>query len=132
MKKFLRFFTMALALTGMAFVSSCSDDDDQPQSTLHDYYIEASASGGGLDAAELKQFETELNSILSSDIIRGVNQDEAIYLFDDVMKSLKSSFSGGMQGVVGTLRVTFTLKTVEGKKVKVSTLNITKDSCTIS
>lgn len=57
--------------------------------------------------------------------MEGYSKDQAIYVFDSVVKSLKQSFRNGSEDVVGTLNLTLVLKTTDGKVVKRSTLYIT-------
>lgn len=65
--KAVNFFTMMIAMMAMSVsFSSCSgDDDDDPVSGIHDYYIECNVSGGGLDASELTELKSELNLIMT-------------------------------------------------------------------
>lgn len=133
--KTIKFLAMMIAMLAMNIgFSSCSNDDDEPLSAYQDYYIECSAKGGGFDAAELKALESELNVSLSSvtDNLEAIDQDTAIYIFDKFVKGLRDEFSSGEEYIEGTLKLTLTLKTVNGKKVKSSTLNITSSGCTIS
>ena len=112
--------------------SSCSgDDDDDPVSGIHDYYIECNVSGGGLDASELTELKSELNLIMTDFDLDAMDKDQAIYIFDQVVKEFKYEFSEGIVGVEGTLKITLTLKTVEGSSVKSSTLKITNTGCTV-
>ena len=68
---------------------------------------------------------TSLNSQFADETMEGVSKDQAIYVFDSVVKSLKQSFRNGSEDVVGTLNLTLVLKTTDGKVVKRSTLYIT-------
>ena len=68
---------------------------------------------------------TSLNSQFADKTMEGVSKDQAIYVFDSVVKSLKQSFRNGSEDVVGTLNLTLVLKTTDGKVVKRSTLYIT-------
>ena len=68
---------------------------------------------------------TALNSQFADETMEGYSKDQAIYVFDSVVKSLKQSFRNGSEDVVGTLNLTLVLKTTDGKVVKRSTLYIT-------
>ena len=109
----------------LAFQACSGDDDDDPVSGIHDYYIECNVSGGGLDASELTELKSELNLIMTDFDL------DAMDIFDQVVKEFKYEFSEGIVGVEGTLKITLTLKTVEGSSVKSSTLKITNTGCTV-
>ncbi|MBE6288558.1 MAG: hypothetical protein E7099_10350 [Mediterranea massiliensis] len=133
--KAIKFIGMMIAMLAMSVnFSSCSSDDDDPVSAYDDYYIECDAKGGGLDSSTLNTLKSELNISLSelSYELEGLDKDAAIYIFDSFVKSMKSEFSSGISGVEGTLKLIFYLKTVDGKKIKTSTLNVTNTGCTIS
>lgn len=126
---------MMIAILAMSInFSSCSSDDDDPVSAYNDYYIECDVKGGGLDSSTLNTLKSQLNLELSELTyeMEGIDKDAALYIFDSFVKELKNEFSTGIDGVEGTLKMIFFLKTVEGKQVKTSTLNITNSSCTIS
>ena len=123
----LRRFVLMTVLAAMSmFVVSCSSsDDDDPVPAYDDFYIEFSCSGGGFTQQELTQMTTALNSQFADETMEGYSKDQAIYVFDSVVKSLKQSFRNGSEDVVGTLNLTLVLKTTDGKVVKRSTLYIT-------
>lgn len=64
--KQIKFFATLFAVMLVMGVTSCSSDDDGSPAVagLNDFYITVSASGGGLSAAELTAFETNMNSLL--------------------------------------------------------------------
>lgn len=119
---------MFVALLSMSF-TSCSDDDDDDVPTIADYYIECKMSGGGFSNQELTQMESYLNSQLTGTTFDGLERDEAIYIFDKIIKDLKVQFSDGLEGVVGTLNMILYLKTTDGVIVKTATIAVTKDGC---
>ncbi|MGN1376293.1 MAG: hypothetical protein ACI4V5_07040 [Prevotella sp.] len=119
---------MFVAMLSMSF-TSCSDDDDDDVPTIADYYIECKMSGGGLSNQELTQMEAYLNSQLAGTTFDGLKRDEAIYIFDKIIKDLKDKFSEGMDGIVGTLNMVLYLKTTDGVIVKTATIAVTKDGC---
>ena len=123
---------IAMLAVSVSFSSCGSDDDDEPTSEYNDYYIKCEVTGGGFDAAQLNYLESLMNASLAETEWEMLKKDEAIYYFDTVMKELKSEYAGGMSGVTGTLYLKFILKTTEGATVKTTTLNITKDGCTLS
>lgn len=132
MKAF-KFLAMMVAMLAMSVgFSSCSDDPDNPVSDKNDYYIECNVSGGGLDSSETNYLQSQLNAQLSEIKWSMLTKDDAIYYFDREMKDLRSGFSEGLSYVTGTLYIKFILKTVDGKTVKTTTLNVTKDGCTLS
>ena len=53
--------------------------------------------------------------------------DQAIYVFDKFVKELKYEFSDGL-GYDEELKITFYLKTINGKTIKKSTLKITENN----
>lgn len=125
---------MMIAMLAMSInFSSCSSDDD-PVSAYNDYYIECDVKGGGLDSSTLNTLKSQLNLQLSELTyeMEGIDKDAALYIFDSFVKEMKGEFSSGVDGVEGTLKLVFILKTIEGKQIKTSTLNITNSSCTIS
>lgn len=132
--KAVKFLAMMIAMLTMSVgFSSCDKGDPgEPTSEYNDYYIKCEVSGGGLDAAELNYLESLMNASLAETEWEMLKKDEAIYYFDTAMKELKSEYSGGMTGITGTLYLKFILKTTEGATVKTTTLNITKDGCTLS
>lgn len=129
MKKFVQYFVLSMAM--VAGVVACSKEEPV-ESKITDYYIECTVSGGGLDASELNQLQSELNYDLSEIVMEGFDRDEAIYIFDGLVKDLKDDFSYGMDGISETLKIKLTLKTIAGKAVKSYTLNVTKDGCKIA
>ena len=117
MKTITKYLMMMIAMVAMCVnFSSCKDDDDEPTSEYHDYYIQCKVSGGGLDAAELNYMESQLNAKLADVEWEMLKKDEAIYYFDTAMKELRASFSEGISGIT----------------VKTTTLNVTKNGCTLN
>ncbi len=130
MNKF-KYFSFVLLMMAMCIsMVSCSDDDDD--FGTQDYFIEVEVSGGGLTSQEIVSLESQLNAELSNETWNDLEKDEAIYLFNLAIETMQNEFSGGVDWVDGTLKLTFYLKTSEGKTVKKSTLNITKNECYIS
>lgn len=124
-------FAMMLVMGG--FTSCSSDDDGSPAvAGLNDFYITVSASGGGLSAAELTMFETNMNSLLLEYRMYAYEVDDAVEEFDDLMEYMAYSYYEGMDGVKGTLKIVFTLKTTKGTLIKSSTLNITDETAWLS
>lgn len=129
MKKFVQYFV--LSMTMVAGIVSCNKEEPV-EGNITDYYIECSVKGGGLNSQELYEIQTDLNYIIQDVVLEGYNRDEAIYIFDGLVTELKSEFSYGMDGITEPLKITLTLKTINGKKIKASTLTVTKDSCKLS
>lgn len=131
--KTMKYLSMLLMMVALSVcMVSCGDDDDPIGDSFQDYYIEADVQGGGLDAAEINELKSELNADLSDVRWEKMTKEDAVYYFDRSVKNLKQSFAEGMSGINGTLRITLTLKTSNGVVVKKSTLNITKDGCTVN
>ena len=121
---------MALLATMSLFTVSCSSDDDGNDiPTIGDFYVEYAFSGGGYTQEELTQLTAEFNAQLSeiNQGLKGISKDAAIYKFDALVKTFKALFSDGASDVVGTLDLSLTLKTVDGKVVKHAVLHITKN-----
>lgn len=118
-------------MTMVAGLVGCSKEEPV-EGNITDYYIECTVKGGGLNSQELYEIQTDLNYIITDVVLEGFNRDEAIYLFDGLVTDLKGDFSFGMDGITEPLKITLTLKTINGKKIKSSTLTVTKDSCKIS
>ena len=118
-------------MTMVAGIVSCNKEEPV-EGNITDYYIECSVKGGGLNSQELYEIQTDLNYIIQDVVLEGYNRDEAIYIFDGLVTELKSEFSYGMDGITEPLKITLTLKTINGKKIKASTLTVTKDSCKLS
>ena len=130
--KVFKYFSMMLVMLACSIVFvGCSDDDDDNYSgsAIDDFYMICTASGGGLDSRELDSFEASVNNELVENKLTGYTYEQAIYVFESTIKELKRSFSGGIRNVSGTLKLTFYLKTTEGKEVRKATINITKDGC---
>lgn len=118
-----------VAMLSMSF-TACSDDDDDDIPGIADYYIECKMSGGGYTSQEITSFESTLNSILSETTMKGYKKDEAIYVFDDVVRRLKKDvFVNGISDVTGTLQIVFYLKTTSGIVAKTATIKVTKNGC---
>ena len=133
MKAITKYLMMMIAMLAMTVsFSSCGGDDDVTDTDKYDFYIECNVSGGGLDSSETNYLQSQLNSSLSEVRWEMLTKEDAIYYFDKEMKDLKYSFSDGLSYVDGTLYLKFILKTVDGKTVKTTTLNVTKDGCTFS
>ncbi|MBR2866955.1 MAG: hypothetical protein IKC12_04460 [Alistipes sp.] len=129
MKKFVQYFVLSMAM--VAGIVSCNKEEPV-EGNITDYYIECSVKGGGLNSQELYEIQTDLNYIIQDVILEGYNRDEAIYIFDGLVTELKGEFGYGMDGITEPLKITLTLKTINGKKIKASTLTVTKDSCKLS
>lgn len=124
---------MLMLMVCSAGFTSCSDDDDDVDtSVITDYYMICTVSGGGLTSQEIDRLQSRLNDELTSFYWKGIKYNEVIYEFDSEVDSYKNEFMSGMPGITGTLQITFFLKAKDGKIVKTSTLNITKDGCTLS
>ena len=132
--KQIKFFATLFAVMLVMGVTSCSSDDDGSPAVagLNDFYITVSASGGGLSAAELTAFETNMNSLLLEYSMYAYEVDDAVEEFDDLMEYMAYSYYDGMDGVKGTLKIVFTLKTTKGTLIKSSTLNITDETAWLS
>ena len=130
MKAITKYFVMVVAMVAMCVnFSSCGETEDP--TGLNDYYVECSVSGGGLDSYELSALKSLLNLELSELVMEAMEKDEAIYVFDKLVKALKVEFSDGME-VDETLKITLTLKTMDGKSIKQTVLKITQNGCTIA
>ena len=129
MKKFVQYFVLSMAM--VAGIVSCNKEEPV-EGNITDYYIECSVKGGGLNSQELYEIQTDLNYIIQDVILEGYNRDEAIYIFDGLVTELKGEFGYGMDSITEPLKITLTLKTINGKKIKASTLTVTKDSCKLS
>lgn len=129
--KYLSFMLM-LMVCSAGFTSCSDDDDDVDTSVITDYYMICTVSGGGLTSQEIDRLQSRLNDELTSSYWKGIKYNEVIYEFDSEVDSYKKGFMSGMPGITGTLQITFFLKAKDGKTVKTSTLNITKDGCTLS
>ena len=132
MKK-LKYFSYVLLLMALCLpMVSCSDDDEDEELGIQDYFVELDLSGGGFTAQQLVELESEMNSELASESWNALTKDEALYLFNMIVDEFKSEFSGGVSGLKGTLKMTLYLKTTKGKTVKKATLNITEKGCSVS
>lgn len=129
--KYLSFMLM-LMVCSAGFTSCSDDDDDVDTSVITDYYMICTVSGGGFTSQEIDRLQSRLNEELTSYYWKGIKYNEVIYEFDSEVDNYKNEFRSGMSGITGTLQITFFLKTKDGKTVKTSTLNITKDGCTLS
>ena len=129
--KYLSFMLM-LMVCSAGFTSCSDDDDDVDTSVITDYYMTCTVSGGGFTSQEIDRLQSLLNKELTSSYWKGIKYNEVIYEFDSEVDYYKYEFMSGMPGITGTLQITFFLKTKDGKTVKTSTLNITKDGCTLS
>lgn len=129
--KYLSFMLM-LMVCSAGFTSCSDDDDDVDTSVITDYYMICTVSGGGLTSQEIDRLQSQLNEELTSFYWKGIKYNEVIYEFDSEVDYFKDGFMSGMSGITGTLQITFFLKNKDGKTVKTSTLNITKDGCTLS
>ena len=129
--KYLSFMLM-LMVCSAGFTSCSDDDDDVDTSVITDYYMTCTVSGGGFTSQEIDRLQSLLNKELTSSYWKGIKYNEVIYEFDSEVDNYKNEFRSGMSGITGTLQITFFLKTKDGKTVKTSTLNITKDGCTLS
>ena len=109
--------------------TSCGDDET---TDFADYYIEVRAKGGDFTAQELSVFEAGINAELAEITLSKRTKEDAIYDFNSVIEEFRQAFRSGVDGVVGTLKLTFSLRTTNGSTVTSKTLNITKDGCTIS
>lgn len=139
MKKTLRLFGLFATVVMLSLsLTSCGDDDDEPESTIDDFYSECvSVTGGGWTPQECSQFQNTLNTDDTLElgpqyVWRNMDKSQAIYYFDRQMNTLKSIFSDGMSGISGTLKVSFVLKGSKGNTIKTSTLSITSTSCSLS
>lgn len=121
-----------LLLPSFALIS-CGDDDDEPESTYSDYFMEVSSvEGGGLSVQQCSSLKAELNSELTQYYWKAIDRNQAIYYFDDEVREAMDGFSDGLSGISGTLSITFSLKdSRSGKTIKSSTLNITRDGCSL-
>jgi len=128
----IKFLTMMIAMLAMSISFSSCGDEKEPGTDYYDYYIQCKVSGGGLDSSELNYLESQLNAELSDVEWEMLKKDDAIYYFDKKMKELRSAFAGGMSGITGTLYIKFILKTTEGDIIKTTTLNVTKDGCSLN
>ena len=59
--------------------------------------------------------------------LEAMEVDQAIYVSDKFVKELKYEFSDGL-GYDEELKITFYLKTINGKTIKKSTLKITENN----
>lgn len=114
---------------------SCGDDDESiPEIT--DYYMTCTVRGGGLSTQDLEALEAQLNAALTQYQWSGIDLDHALYNFGEQVEAYRLAFSDGYREISNyisdTLRITFQLKTKAGVTVTTSTLNVTKDGCTIS
>ena len=130
MKTITKYFVMMVVMMTMC-VNFSSCEKDEAVEGLNDYYVEFNVSGGGLDASELSALKALLNYEFSEVVLEALEKDEAIYIFDRLVKELKYEFSGGME-IDEPLKITLYLKTTDGKLVKKSVLTISDDGCTIS
>ena len=131
MKKF-KYFSFVLLFMALCIpMVSCSDDDDDDLKT-QDYTIEATVSGGGLTNEQLNYLQEMLDDELEDLIMEDVTEDQAEYLFDIFISTLKSEFSNGVDYLSGTLYMNFYLKNQKGKTVESATLKITNRGCTVS
>lgn len=122
--KQIKFLSMLLALTFALGFTSCSDDDNDDPEVLgyNDYYIEVDVSGGGWNAADLIEFESEMNSELQDYKLYKLEKEEAVEIFDNFVEEMKYDFIDGASDVNETLKMVFSLKTTKGILIKSSTL----------
>ncbi len=139
MKQSIKLLSMLLTFFAMSFtLTSCSNDDDNPTSSIDDYYSEVtSVTGGGWTPQECSQFMNELNTNASLKLGPAyswinIDRDQAIYYFDTQMKTLKAAFGNGLSGISGTLTIYVVLKNSSGKTIKGATLSVTTTSCTLN
>lgn len=119
-----------IAVLSLSF-ASCSDDDD-PVPTITDYYMTCTVTGGGLSPQELDNLEANLNAELTQYYWEAQELDYVLYYFNSEVEDWQDVFSEGVDGISGTLQITFQLKTKEGQTVRTATLNVTENGCTIS
>lgn len=125
--------TLFAFVLSVGFTSCSSDDDDNTYpSGYQDFYMEVKVSGGGLSAVQITALENSLNASLLEYTMDGYLTEEAIEVFDDFMEIMAYDFYYGMEGVKGTLKMLFTLKTTKGEVVKKITLNVTDSKSWLS
>lgn len=115
-----------MALGAFTFVA-CNDDKDEPVDEFGDYYIKFElVDKGTFTEAEANQLIGELNSGVEAQ--EGISKDQAIYLFDRVMRNLELTYSG-----TNKFEVSFRVKLMnKNSTVKSQMVKITRNGCTVS
>lgn len=94
-------------------------------SDYNDFHIMCTVSGGGIAPQRLSSFEASLNRSYKKKALEGFSYREATDIYDDFINGLEREFSGGVEGLPGTLKIWLCLKTKFGKNVKTADVNIT-------
>lgn len=129
--KYLSMLLMMVALS--VCMVSCGDDEEEEIDQIGNFYVEYEATGGGLTSAQLNSVKSQFSSEYGA-YLNGVEKDEAIYRFKELVKQIRDDCSNGITvggaAISGTLNLRMTLKTEAGKTVKQGTVYITKDGAT--
>ena len=121
---------LAIALVAMMSVSltSCGSDGDESgsENTLNDYYfLFEVVNRGTLSDADANALMGSLNSQMGT--LTAYTKAEAIYVFDNVVEDLRTSFAG-----VNEFELSFRVKLMtKTTTVKSKVVNIKKIGCTV-
>lgn len=121
---------LAIALVAMMSVSltSCGSDGDESgsENTLNDYYfLFEVVNRGTLSDADANALMGSLNSQMGT--LTAYTKAEAIYVFDNVVEDLRTSFSG-----VNEFELSFRVKLMtKTTTVKSKVINIKTIGCTV-
>lgn len=127
----MKYVSMLLFMVAMSFcMTSCGDDDSPANNEVGNFYIEYNVTGGGLTAAQLNSVKNQLSNEFGS-YLYGMETQEAIYTFKELVKLIRNSTSKGVEingaAISGTMDITLILKTEEGKQIKKGVIHVTKD-----
>lgn len=133
-KKFMNFLSkwnvLAVALVAMMSVSlaSCGSDGDDSgsETTLNDYYFNFEVvDRGTLSDADANALMGQLNSTTGT--MTAYTKAEAVYVFDQVVEDLRTSFAG-----VNEFELSFRVKLMtKTTTVKSKVINIKTIGCTV-
>ena len=121
---------LAIALVAMMSVSltSCGSDSDESgsENTLNDYYFMFEVvNRGTLSDADANALMGSLNSQMGT--LTAYTKAEAIYVFDNVVEDLRTSFAG-----VNEFELSFRVKLMtKTTTVKSKVINIKTIGCTV-
>ena len=129
MKAITKYLMMMIAMLAMCVsFSSCRDEEEDlsGDTTIGNFVVEYSASGGGFDAVELSQivkgFEEAYGKYLT-----GRQTNEAIYIFDENVKAIRGLYKNGDKDIIGKLTITMKLLNESGKVIRTGYIYITAE-----
>lgn len=130
MNLFSKWNVLAIAMVAMMGIgfASCGDDGDDSgsETTLNDYYFSFEVvNRGTLSDADANALMGSLNAQMGT--MTAYTKAEAIYVFDQVVEDLRTSFSG-----VNEFELSFRVKLMtKTTTVKSKVINIKTIGCTV-